>query len=64
VIGNYLSWTIAAMAKGARPPRIKNMPSIMASIATIVTPSGRFMVESLSVFYHDSVYTNCYNLVG
>jgi hypothetical protein len=58
------SGTIAAMAKGARPPRIKNMPSIMASIATIVTPSGRFMVESLSVFYHDSIYTNCYNLVG
>jgi hypothetical protein len=52
------SGTIEAMAKGARPLRIKNMPSIMESIATIVTPSGRFIVESLSVFYHDSVCIN------
>jgi hypothetical protein len=52
------SGAIAAMAKGARPPRMKNMPSIIASIATIVTPSGRFILELLSVFYRDSVYTN------
>jgi hypothetical protein len=32
------------MARGASSPRIKNMPSIMASIATIVTPRGRFIV--------------------
>jgi hypothetical protein len=51
------SGTIAAIARGARPPRIKNIPPIIASIATIVTPSGRFLVESLSVFYHDSVGT-------
>lgn len=49
------SGTIAAMVRGARPPRIKNMPSIMASIAIIVTPRGRFLVELLSVLYHDSL---------
>jgi hypothetical protein len=32
-----ISWAIAAITRGASPPIMKNMPPIIASIATIVT---------------------------
>jgi hypothetical protein len=50
-----ISGANAARPKGASPPMIKNIPPMMASIATIVTPRGRCLAESLSVLYHDLV---------
>jgi hypothetical protein len=45
----------AAKVTGASPPRMKNIPPMIVSIAIIVTPKGRCLVESLSVLYHSSV---------
>jgi hypothetical protein len=53
-----ISWAIAAITRGARPPIMKNMPPIIASIATIVTPSGRYLVELFSALYHGSINTH------
>ena len=54
----------AARPKGASPLTRKNIPPMMASIAIIVTPSGRCLVESLSVLIHYSVSMYRYNLVS
>jgi hypothetical protein len=53
-----ISWAIAAITRGASPPIMKNMPPIIASIATIVTPSGRYLVELFSALYHGSIITH------
>ena len=45
----------AAKTIGPKPITILDMPTMIASIAIIVTPRGRCLVESLSVLYHDSV---------
>lgn len=45
----------AAKVTGASPPRMKNIPPMIVSIAIIVTPKGRCLFESLSVLYHSSV---------
>jgi hypothetical protein len=50
-----ISGVIAAINRGASPPIMKNMPPIIASIATIVTPSGRYLVELFSVLYYGSI---------
>ena len=44
----------AARAKGASPLTIENIPTMIASIAIIVTLRGRCLYESLSVLYHSS----------
>ena len=51
----------AARPKGASPLTRKNIPPMMASIAIIVIPSGRYLVEFLSVLYHNSVNMYSYN---
>jgi hypothetical protein len=51
----------AARPKGASPLTRKNIPPMMASIAIIVIPSGRYLVEFLSVLYHNSVNMYRYN---
>jgi hypothetical protein len=53
-----ISWAIAAITRVASPPIMKNMPPIIASIATIVTPSGRYLVELFSALYHGSINTH------
>ncbi|MFY9565959.1 MAG: hypothetical protein WCC82_12030 [Nitrososphaeraceae archaeon] len=53
-----ISGAIAAITRGASPPIMKNSPPIIASIATIVTPSGRYLVELFSVLYHGSINTH------
>jgi hypothetical protein len=52
------SGAIAAITRGASPPRMKNSPPIIASIAKIVTPSGRYSVELFSLLYHGSINTH------
>jgi hypothetical protein len=54
----------AARPKGASPLTTKNIPPMIASIAIIVTPSGRCLVESLSVLIRYSVNMYRYNLVS
>ena len=50
----------AAKAKGTSPPKIANMPVMIASIAIIVTETGRCLNDSLSVLnqviYIGSIY--------
>jgi hypothetical protein len=41
----------AAKARGVSPPRTKNIPPMIVSIAIIVTPTGRILVELFSVLY-------------
>jgi hypothetical protein len=44
----------AAKAKEKTPPKIVNIPTMIASIAIIVTERGRFLYDSLSVLYQVS----------
>jgi hypothetical protein len=54
----------AAKARGVSPPRTKNIPPMIVSIAIIVTPTGRILVELFSVLYRgqDGIWE--FNLVS
>jgi hypothetical protein len=49
--------------KGTSPPVIVSMPNMIASIAIIVTESGRCLNDSLSVLNQVFVSIQQYNLV-
>jgi hypothetical protein len=46
----------AAKANEKTPPKIVNIPTMIASIAIIVTERGRFLYDSLSVLYQVSIW--------